>query len=44
VSIQDLLHARVRSFREEHQRERVLRLRRLWPARRAAPVGVGGDS
>jgi H+/Cl- antiporter ClcA len=37
VSVRDLLQARARSFHEEHRRERMLRLRRLWP-RRAAVV------
>jgi H+/Cl- antiporter ClcA/CBS domain-containing protein len=42
ISIQNLLHARARNLREERQRERVLRLRRLWPRRHPAPVGASG--
>ncbi|MCC6179216.1 MAG: chloride channel protein [Chloroflexi bacterium] len=41
ISIQDLLHARARSLQEETQRERVLRLRRLWPRREEAPLSAG---
>jgi CBS domain-containing protein len=40
ISIRDLLQARARSFQEEHRRERVLRLRRLWPRRRVETAVV----
>jgi chloride channel protein, CIC family len=33
IALRDLLRARVRSLQEEQEREQVLRLHRLWPAR-----------
>jgi chloride channel protein, CIC family len=37
VSLDDLLRARTRNLEEERKRERVLRIRLPFPARRAVP-------